>query len=170
MPLTPIQAVFVVGVSVETVFAQANFSNTITLGSIILGIVVLVVAALFTIRSNVAKIWREEAEGWKSSALHERELREKSVLDRARELDEERDVRHALKNELAATKADLAVEKAKPDLSLIVEQSKENYANAMRDITAMVTGIVETQNQMLDVLSRLAAQIERNGHPKETTP
>ncbi len=157
MPLTPMQVVFVVGASVETVLAQANFSSTITLGSIILGIIVLVVAALFTIRSNVASVWRQEAEGWKARA-EEMQLK----------LDEEREVRHELKNELAGCRAELVIEKAKPDLSLIVEQGKENYANAMRDITAMVGGIVETQNQMLDVLGKLATQVEQNGHPKES--
>lgn len=160
MPLSPVQIAVVLGISVETVLAQASFSNTITLGSIILGIIVLVVAALFTIRSNVASVWRQEAEGWKERAESERHDREEREKELQAQLDQEREVRHGLKNELAGIRAELAIEKAKPDLSLIVEQGKQNYAAAMTQITSMVEGIVATQNNMLEVLARLATALD----------
>lgn len=39
--------------------------DTIQIAAIILGLIVICVAGIFTIRSNVAKIWREQAEGEK---------------------------------------------------------------------------------------------------------
>jgi biopolymer transport protein ExbB/TolQ len=123
-----VQALIVVGLGVESVFAQANFSGTVTLGSILLGIIVLVVAALFTIRSNVASVWRQEAEGQKAAVARERQERDEAVAEMQHQLDEEREVRHELKNELAAANALLLVERNKPDLSIVAETQKQTLA------------------------------------------
>lgn len=168
LALTPFQGVLILAVSFESVLAQTNFSGTVTLGSILLGIIVLVVAAMFTIRSNVAAVWRQEAEGWKAAAEREQEKREAALLEHAEQLEAERVVRHQLKDELATVNALLLVEKAKPDVSALVELSKENYANAMRDISSMVEGIISTQAQMLTVLDGLSALVDRSlNHKKE---
>jgi hypothetical protein len=45
--------------------AKGTF-DTIEITAIVLGLVVVAVAGVFTIRSNVAKIWREQAEGEKA--------------------------------------------------------------------------------------------------------
>jgi hypothetical protein len=155
MPLTLPQCLIVAAVGIESVLAQTNFSGTITLGSILLGIIVLVVAALFTIRSNVASVWRQEAEGYKSKAD---ELQ--------KQIDRERDVRHELKNELAAARAQLVIAESRPDLSVIVEMATEHYSTAMKDVTRMFEGVTTTQAQMLEVLQRLASRIENGA--KET--
>lgn len=43
--------------------------NAIEVGGILLALLVVAVAGIFTIRSNVAKIWREQAEGEKARNL-----------------------------------------------------------------------------------------------------
>lgn len=40
--------------------------NVIEISAIVVGLLVVAVAGIFTIRSNVAKIWREQAEGEKA--------------------------------------------------------------------------------------------------------
>ncbi len=163
MRLTLLQALILAGIGPSTVMAEADFSGTITLGSIILGIVVLIAAGFFTIRSNVASVWRQEAEGWKENAKHEAERREAAVAEMQSQLDAEREVRHELKNDLAACQALLSIEKAKPDLSLIIETTRENTANAMQVVTTMFDGVTANQARMLEVLTRLAEKLDGNG-------
>ena len=68
-----------------------DFSTTINLGAIVLGLLILVVAGAFTVRSNVAKVWREQAEGWQARA---KELET--------ELAQQRELKHEAVTELAA--------------------------------------------------------------------
>lgn len=161
--LTPLQAAFALGVGTETTLLGASFSSTITLGSIILGVITVAIAAWFTIRSNVAKVWREEAEGWKETASHERDRREQMAADHAAALDAEREVRHALKDEIAAVRAQLLLEQSKPDLGQIVTLAEGHYSQAMGAVTQMFEGVVTTQKEMLEVLKRLATRIENGG-------
>lgn len=123
---------------IEPVLAAASFSNTITLGSIVLGVIVLIIAGVFTIRSNVAKIWREEAEGQRQKA--ERlaaelagtklaAVEEKRVFEA-----EQQEIRHALKDELAGVKAQLAVEQAKPDLSALMQRLADQHEETINTL------------------------------------
>lgn len=173
--LSPLQALVVAGLSVETALVQTSFSGTITLGSIILGILVLIAAGFFTIRTNVAKVWREEAEGQKERA------------DRLQEqLDAEREVRHGLKSELAASEAMLTAERAKPDLSVVATAQAQMMevltqlaaASARADTTdSKLEQIHELVNSRLDealarldaALSEIASLKEQLGHAEAHT-
>jgi hypothetical protein len=143
--------------------AETQFSPTITLGSIIVGVVVIVVSGLFTIRSNVAKIWRETAEGerergdqleQKLKQQEEIHLEEKKALNDQiiREREEQQTIRHDMRNELATITLQLDAEKAKPDLSMILAQSKEQYAQAMIELTKLIAGVTENQREILKTL------------------
>jgi hypothetical protein len=165
--LSPFQFVALFSGSVAAVFAQADFSGTITLGSVLLAVVVLVAAGFFTVRSNVAAVWRQEAEGQKARAdradEHALEIQAQMLAEReehqallARERDEQQVVRHNLRNELAAVTLQLDAEKRKPDLSVLVELQKENYAKAMQEVTTLFEGVTRTQQEMLAVLQKLA--------------
>lgn len=169
MPFSPVQAVVLLGLGVESTLVQANFSGTITLGSILLGIMVLVAAGLFTIRSNVAKVWREEAEGQKERS------------DRLQEqLDEEREVRHALKNELVEKQALLLVEQAKPNLEVVAAAQKQTLEVLTQLATAAATAaktdtkldeIHDLVNSRLEVALREIALLKTQlGLPPEPIP
>lgn len=165
--LTPPQAVFAIVASVEATLVSTNFSSTITLGSIVLGVLVLVVAGFFTVRANIARVWHEnyDAEVVKRKQAEDRV--EELLNELHRERDEQAELRHSLKDEIATAKALLEVEKLKPNLGVIVEMATEHYATAMRDVTAMFDGVVKTQEQMLTVLAQLPSHLDANG-PKET--
>lgn len=81
--------------------AASGTYNAIEVIAIFLGLAVVAVAGVFTIRSNVAKIWREQAEGEKArNAVLVAELAE-TVKDHAADL-------AALTLEKAAREAELA--------------------------------------------------------------
>lgn len=76
----------------------AHFSSTINLGAIVVGFLVVVVGGLFTIRTNVAKIWRENYEAEKAKA----ESLEKELAAAKAETAEQRDLKHKALGEVAA--------------------------------------------------------------------
>lgn len=79
-------------------FAGTQFSNSINLGAVIVALLVVVIAGLFTIRANVAKVWREnyEAEKAKVSQLED----ENAAL--VAEASKQREDKHAALAEVAA--------------------------------------------------------------------
>lgn len=164
----PFQLLGGVTVSVAAVFAQSNFSGTITLGSVIVGLLLLGSVGFFAVRANQAAAARQNAESWE--AAHDVEKRRKEQLqeelaevkaqllreqaDRQtemakaradfhaqleREREEQHAIRHDLKDQLAAANAQLMVERAKPDF----EQ------------------VAAAQKQMLEVLQQLAEASKR---------
>lgn len=71
-------------------------------------LLVIAVAGFFTVRSNVAKIWRENYEA-------EAE-RTKIAQDEAKE---QRELKHQALGEVAALRLELTAERSKPDLSTL---------------------------------------------------
>jgi hypothetical protein len=71
----------------------ASGETFLTLGSIVAGVVILAASALFTIRSNVAKVWRETAEGERARAE-----------EWERKYDEQRKLKHEARGERDALK------------------------------------------------------------------
>jgi hypothetical protein len=57
-----------------------------------------------------------------------------------------------MRNELATITLQLDAEKAKPDLSMILAQSKEQYAQAMIELTKLIAGVTENQREILKTL------------------
>lgn len=120
----PASTLLTTGVGIQSVY----------IGATLLGVAMFALAAFFTVRSKVAEVWRQEAEGWreKSDGLE-------ATLTRERE--EQRDVRHALKQEVGTMKALLAVERAKTDLSGVMEllaaESERAATRAERIVEAL---------------------------------
>lgn len=103
------------------VFTAIDFSHTITLGSVLIAFIVIAVSGVFTVRSRIAKIWRDEAEGERAVRQRlERELAEEKT-SRAQFDREQQELRHDLKDELAQCKAQLKVMEAKTDLSAALD-------------------------------------------------
>lgn len=98
-----------------------DFNHTITLGSVLLAFVIIAIAGVFTIRSKIAAIWREEAEGERASKERLEELLSKERADRSLEEREQQELRHELKNEIASCKAQLKVMEARTDLTAALE-------------------------------------------------
>lgn len=57
--------------------------NAIEVAAIVIGLLVVAVAGIFTIRSNVAKIWREQAEGEKARNVELTDRMAEMVKDHA---------------------------------------------------------------------------------------
>ena len=128
-------AVFISGIGL---LATVNFTDTITLGSVLIAIIVLVVAALFTIRSKIATIWREEAEGERARAdrldeqlAHEKQSR--ADFDR-----QQQEIRHDLKDELAGCKAQLKAMEARTDLTVALREIRRMNEDSVNKIGELV--------------------------------
>jgi hypothetical protein len=122
-------------------FTAVDFNHTITLGSVLIGIIVIVVAALFTIRSKIATIWREEAEGERAAKERaESELAEEKASRAAFEL-EQQEIRHNLKNDLAACQAQLKIMEARTDLTAALEAIRQMNQQTVTEISAAIAQI-----------------------------
>jgi len=82
----------------------ASLFNSNAIYSVVGPLAVIAIAGFFTIRSNVAKIWREN---------YEAEVAKNALL--AQEVKEQREWKHTALNELAALRLELAAERSKPD-------------------------------------------------------
>jgi len=149
------------GIGIASTFlANVAFSNTITTGALITAALVVVLSGIFTFRNNMRTFWKnladereaqiEQLEAHLAEAnqkLHEQEL--KAAADLAAFSDEQRALRHELKNELAAVNATLTVERAKTDLTALMEQLGTQHKEAMG---AVAKGL-DKQDQILQMLS-----------------
>lgn len=136
-----IRAVLAASAGVGSVAAEANFKSTIGLGSIIVGMLVVILFGIFSLRDK-------RNSGWKD--LYEQEREKNTNLLEEKEV--ERAERHDVKDKLAETKALLEIEKAKPDLSVILEQQRILWSDALAPLTATLQAMQSTQQQMLKLL------------------
>lgn len=120
-------------------FVTVDFSHTITLGSLLIGGMVLVMAGVYTVRSKIATIWREEAEGERAAKerCHEELLQERT--SRAEFEKQQQELRHDLKNELAGVRAQLQVMEAKTDLTTALDAIRQMNESSVTAISAAVT-------------------------------
>ncbi len=106
---------------------------------------VIVLGGLFTLRNNLRTFWRdlalERAEHITSleHTVKERDqkilaLQEQGRVDMLKLTEEQRVVRHELKNELAAATAALHAERAKTDLSVILELLARQHTELMEKL------------------------------------
>lgn len=144
-----------------SVFAQVDFSHTITLGSIILGVLLTAVAGLFTIRTQVVNVWRQTAEGRleriKELEIDAKDAEREHALALATLEREQLDIRHDLKAELAACKAELTIEKAKHDLGSVIEQMNNLHHEA---IIEMRKSQGESDSTVAAALVELGGRVE----------
>lgn len=132
------------GSGVVSLVAQATFSSTVGLGSVLVAMLVVVMFGLFSFRER-------RNSGWKD--LYEQ--KNERVEDLVEEKEAERVVRHAIKDELAQTKALLEIEKAKPDLSVILDKQQSLWSESIGQLSALLMSMQSTQQEMLDLLRDL---------------
>ena len=105
--------------------AATDFSSSITLGSIIITVAILGFAGVFTVRSKIAGVWRDEAEGQRAAKervedLLAAEKESRGLFDR-----QQQELRHELKGQVAALAAQLRVMEAKTDLTAALDAIKQ---------------------------------------------
>jgi hypothetical protein len=127
---------FAVVITGAGVFAAIDFSHTITLGSILLAFIVIAVSGVFTVRSRIANIWRQEAEGERAAKDRALEELAEAKLDRIAFEKEQQALRHDLKDELAGVKASLKVMEAKTDLTSALDAIQKINAHTTESIVA----------------------------------
>lgn len=125
-----------------------NFRNQITFGSIVVGALILVIAGIFTIRSKIADVWREEAEGERAAKERVQKELEIEKLSRSEFDREQQELRHELKDQNATLVAQLKVLEAKTDLSAALESLKEIA-------TAQTDGHHQTHELLIEIRDKL---------------
>lgn len=135
------------------VFADINFQERLTLGSIITSVIIIVIAGVFTIRARIATIWREEAEGERAAKERLQEELAAAHAERAEFEKTQAELRHELKNQIVALQAQLQVLEAKTDLTGAVERitatseaSGERVATQLADFIKTVAGRSEERD------------------------
>lgn len=119
--------------------ATIDFTEKITLGSILTTVIVVAIAGVFTIRSKIANIWREEAEGERAAKERLQDQLAEEKADRADFERQQQELRHDLKDELAGCKAALAVAEAKTDLTAALEAIKQMNESTVSVISHAIT-------------------------------
>lgn len=146
-----------------------DFRGTITLGSVLLSLLVIALAAFFTIRSKIATIWREEAEGERAA---KQRLEEQLALEKERRLvqdQEQQDLRHELRNELAGARAELKVMESRTDLTAALEAIKdigEHGTRVSRELVETIGSWNKASVERDDKTHQLLAEI-RDKLPQE---
>lgn len=135
-----------------TLVDTVNFSNTITTGAIISTLVVASVAGLFTIRSNIAKTWKESYEAEHTAKLNAEEECRKQSLEMLSEREQQQILRHELKNEIAALKL-------KTDLS--AHELRESGRH--EEIASTLDGIRHSMAEMATAMTLLTKEVVENG-------
>jgi hypothetical protein len=126
---------------IGALFASTDFKTTISLGSIIVAMLVVVLFGLFSYRDR-------RNSGWKD-LYEQKSERVENLLE---EKEAERVVRHAIKDELAQTKALLKIEEAKPDMSIILDRQQALWTDAIGQLTSVLAGIQQNQVEMAELL------------------
>lgn len=154
----------IVGTGIAT---AVDFTKTITLGSVILGAVILVGVGIVTARSKIAVIWREEAQGERAAKERLQEELAEEKASRAAFEREQQEIRHELKGELAACKAQLKVMEAKTDLTTALESIRKMNEETVTTIGELVVDtFVEKSKQEHAQTHKLLSEI-RDKLPSE---
>lgn len=144
-----VRASLAAAAGIGSLVAQATFTSTIGLGSLIVGMLVVILFGVFSLRDRRNSGWKDLYEQEVATAKQEREKAD-GLLER---LEEERVVRHDIKDELATVKAQLLVEQAKPDLGEILQQQRLLWTETLGPLTITLKAMQATQVQMLALLT-----------------
>lgn len=105
--------------------------NIIEVIAIVLGLLVVAVAGIFTIRSNVAKIWREQAEGEKARNLDLTAQMAELVKEHADDLAAAKIVAAEHEAHLLKVMAELEAANLRTDMNPVLDLLKEIKAAVM---------------------------------------
>jgi hypothetical protein len=136
--------------------AAIDFKNQVTLGSIIVTCVVVALAGLFTIRSKIASVWREDAEGQRAA---KESLQEELAAERDSRVafdKQQQELRHDLKNDLATAKAQLQVMEAKTDLTAALDTIRQMSETTVGAVSTTIRqGLEERDARMYALLGEI---------------
>ncbi len=127
--------------SFGVVFA-VDFNNTITTGSILIAFIIAVAAGAFTVRSKIATVWRQEAEGEKAKAARVEDMLVKERADRVLLERQQQELRHDLKGEVVALKAQLKAVEAKTDLTAALESIRQMNATLAEQLSGSIVMVL----------------------------
>jgi hypothetical protein len=156
-------AVLIVGAGV---FTAVDFSHTITLGSVLLAFIVIAVSGVFTVRSRIANIWRQEAEGERAAKERLQEELDEARASRALFERKQQELRHDLKDELAGLRAHIKVMEAKTDLSIALEAIQKLNERTTEAIVAAMQNTSQLSETRDQATHQLLAEI-RDKLPSE---
>lgn len=148
----------VASLAVTGTFSTIDFTRTVNLGGIIVGLLVLGFGALFTIRANVAKVWKDNYE---------------AEQERARRLEQERDEQRQLKHDALSEVAALRLTDQKAVLSqmgrdhrelitMLVEQQRVGLEKAAQMLSATEGRLLEQMSVVTRAQADLALIIDRS--------
>ncbi len=127
--------------SAGVVFA-VDFNHTITLGSVLTAFIVIAIAGVFTVRSKIATVWRQEAEGERARAHRLEETLAKERDDRLQLERQQQELRHDLKGEVVALKAQLKAVEAKTDLTAALEAIRQMNAALAEQLSGSIVAVL----------------------------
>lgn len=134
------------------------------------GVIVAATVAYFTIRNLQRSYWRNLVDERDAEITELKRLAEQNLAERARFAEEQREARHALKNEVATLRAQLEVEAAKHDLSevtLRLEMLEAGFAARTPMFEQMAAGIT----QQSELLTRILAALQQpDGQHEDVDP
>lgn len=142
------------------VVGSVTLHDTVSLGSIFVAAAVIVAAGLFTLRNNLKSFWRDLAEE-RNEKIEALETQAQAALqERAKFAEEQRDIRHQLKTEIATLRAQLDVERSKHDLSSVLSRIDE-LEKTLDARAPLIHEIAETLTQQTKALNELVAELKQ---------
>jgi hypothetical protein len=129
-----------------------RYTNTITLGTVIVGMLVVIVAGVFTIRANTAKIWRQNYEGEKARADNLAADLVRVTAEKDVQIAEQRGMKHSALAEVAALKL--------TDQRAVLAQLKE-MAEMTVQVSKAVAGILKTNEALVGSVEKLNKRLDR---------
>lgn len=127
--------------------AAVDFKEQITLGSVIVTALILCIAGLFTWRSKIASVWREEAEGEKAKA--------ERLEDELLRANEQRRRLEVQVSEL----------KAKTDLTTAIDEIRDITRGTAEAIIAEISKTGQIRDgRTLEVLEEIRDRLPRGEH------
>jgi len=130
---------------------DVDFRNQITLGSLFIAAVILVISGVFTARSKIATVWREEAEGEKAAKERLQQELNQALANHSAFEKNQQEIRHELKNKIAELSSQIKVMEAKTDLTAALKAIKEIAV-------AQEEGHHETHNILKEIRDKLPSE------------
>jgi gas vesicle protein len=178
IPKLPVTLTTALGLTGSTIYG-VSYNDTIGLGSIVVAAIVVIVAGVFTLRNNLKTFWKDLAtERGEQVKVLEEDLKERAQqlvdaqLHHTEEMasfaEEQREVRHQLKTDVATLEGRLKLEEAKHDLSAVIgrldglEHTIDSRAGMFEQ---MVAGITHQSGLLKEIRDQLAARPSTEGHP-----